>query len=544
MNSDASHYGTVSLRDNVLHMTSVDELPCFELRLDNVAQCVIPGNNPNELEVSFPDNDAADKDEDCLAQITMHFPYGDPDDEETPAQSFQKEIMSTGAIKSITGDIICEFSKDQGNFVTPRGKYGIQMLSSYMHMQGAQYSYKIKYTDITKTFLLDKPDGVRAFFVIVLDKPIRQGTQKYQSLVIETNKMEHALKINLTEAEIAKDYDGQLQTEMTGSLSTNIAKVFKVLAQVTVFVPKQFKSFRDEFSVRSTYKTNEGLLYPLSKVLLFVHKPTIIINFEDIASIEMQRYGSNTGTGYFDIEVVMKKGKGDSGGETKYMFQNLDKAEGTNLSEYFQTKNVTVIKPASDDRKAKAYAGMDGGDDDDEDEEEDDGDYKMGQSSGSENDSDDSGGSQDEGDGGGEDNEKPKAKKRPAVAKASKSTPKEKAPRKTKEPKEPGAKKAKAKKDKNAPKHALSAYMYFSAQNRMVVKGEHPSMSMTDIAKELGTRWKLLGAEDKEEFEEMAKLDKERYATEIASYKAKLESAGGSAEGMDVSDADGEGDSD
>lgn len=59
-----------------------------------------------------------------------------------------------------------------------------------MHMQGGQYSYRIKYEDIVSLFLLPKPDGQRMAFVISLDKPIRQGNQKYQHLIVETHKIE------------------------------------------------------------------------------------------------------------------------------------------------------------------------------------------------------------------------------------------------------------------------------------------------------------------------------------------------------------------
>jgi len=52
------------------------------------------------------------------------------------------------------------------------------MTSSYMHMQGAQYAYKIKYEDINCLFLLPKIDGGRMAFVIALNNPIRQGNQK------------------------------------------------------------------------------------------------------------------------------------------------------------------------------------------------------------------------------------------------------------------------------------------------------------------------------------------------------------------------------
>lgn len=60
-------------------------------------------------------------------------------------------------------------------------------------MQGAQYFYKIPYTDITALFLLPKLDGGRMAFVIALDKPIRQGNQKYQYLVIETHKVPQSI---------------------------------------------------------------------------------------------------------------------------------------------------------------------------------------------------------------------------------------------------------------------------------------------------------------------------------------------------------------
>jgi structure-specific recognition protein 1 len=474
-------------------MTSVNGIPCFELKLDNVAQCVVPGNNRDELEIHFPENDG-EKEEEGLVQITLHFPAGDEDDEETPAQEFQKDIMSTGVIRSITGDIIAEFTKDQGNFVTPRGKYSIQMLSTYMHMQGAQYSYKIKYTDISKCYLLDKPDGLRMLFVIVLDKPIRQGSQKYQSLVIETNKIETTMKINLTEAEITKDYEGSdLKPELSAPLCNLYGKLFKILAQQTIFIPKAFSSFRDEKSIRCTYKTSEGLLFPLTKSIIFVHKPTIIVNFDDIDLVDFKRadQAGNAGARTFDIEFTLKKN--DVVGESKYLFVSVDRAEAQPLAQYLESKNVQVINPQNNDRKAKGmFVGMDGGDDDEEEDEEDDGDYKAGQSSGSENDSDDSGGSDEEEEG--EKEAKP-AKKRVAKAETS---PREKGPKREKKEKAPAGKKTKKPKDKDAPKRGMSAYMLFANSQRNVVKAEMPGLSMTDMSKELGVRWKALGPEDKE----------------------------------------------
>ena len=101
-------------------------------------------------------------------------------------------------------------------------------------MQGAQYDYKILYSDISSLFLLPKPDGTRMSFMIALSKPIRQGNQRYQHLVLETHKLEETIEVNLSEEDIATKYDGQLSREMTMPMCNLVAKLFKVLSQNTV----------------------------------------------------------------------------------------------------------------------------------------------------------------------------------------------------------------------------------------------------------------------------------------------------------------------
>ena len=56
---------------------------------------------------------------------------------------------------------------------------------------------------------------------------------------------------------------------------------------------------------------------------------------------------------------------------------------------------------------------------------------------------------------------------------------------------------------------------------------------MTDIARELGVRWKALPAEERGPYEEQARADKERFATEMKAYKAKR-----AAEGADLDSDD------
>ena len=43
------------------------------------------------------------------------------------------------------------------------------------------------------------------------------------------------------------------------------------------------------------------------------------------------------------------------------------------------------------------------------------------------------------------------------------------------------------------------------------VKDENPGISVTEVAKEMGVRWKNLSAEEKEPYEAEARQDKERW---------------------------------
>lgn len=62
------------------------------------------------------------------------------------------------------------------------------------------------------------------------------------------------------------------------------------------------------------------------------------------------------------------------------------------------------------------------------------------------------------------------------------------------------------------PKPPLSAYMYFSIENR-----KNLGTSFKDSSKEIGTHWKKL--QDKEKYIQLAKNDSERYKQELIELK-------------------------
>ena len=80
------------------------------------------------------------------------------------------------------------------------------------------------------------------------------------------------------------------------------------------------------------------------------------------------------------------------------------------------------------------------------------------------------------------------------------------------------AKKSRTKKSKNAPKNPKSAYVIFCQEKREEVKKANPEMPAKEIMKELGKLWKATEEEDRGEFQEKAKEDKERYTEEMKNY--------------------------
>ncbi|KAI9653785.1 MAG: Non-histone chromosomal protein 6 [Alyxoria varia] len=78
----------------------------------------------------------------------------------------------------------------------------------------------------------------------------------------------------------------------------------------------------------------------------------------------------------------------------------------------------------------------------------------------------------------------------------------------------------KKKKDPNAPKRGLSAYMFFANDQRDKVRSDNPNMKFGEVGKVLGERWKALTDAQKAPYEKKAAADKKRYEEEKAAYQA------------------------
>mmetsp|Transcript_22639 Transcript_22639/g.31579 ORF Transcript_22639/g.31579 Transcript_22639/m.31579 type:complete len:87 (+) Transcript_22639:143-403(+) len=79
---------------------------------------------------------------------------------------------------------------------------------------------------------------------------------------------------------------------------------------------------------------------------------------------------------------------------------------------------------------------------------------------------------------------------------------------------------ARKKKDPNAPKRALAAYMFFAKENRSIIKEENADISFGDIGRMLGQRWADADADTKKKYQDMAAKDKVRYDKQMSEYNA------------------------
>lgn len=447
-------------------------------------------------------------------------PEVEKDDKETPtrAEELQQTIMQTANIRKTTGDVIVTFEEDKGTFLTPRGRYRIELYDYFLRMRGQKYDYKIKYDDISRLFLLPKPDGVHMAFVIALDKPIRQGQQRYQYLVLQATKDPQEVTVNLDEETMKSEYQEELQPVMRGALSNLIAKTFKVISKKKVFIPGKFANAAQEACVKCAVRASEGLLYPLEKQFVFIHKPSIIIRFNEVESVEFQRYGGGQGsTRNFDLCVNLKSHV-SVGGAKEYTFTGIDRSDYSSLYDFLSSKKITIknlqnvamedVGPVSyneDELLGPDDGGM-GEDSEDEDfdeeaaqqEEEDDSDSEE------ERDDDELGSEiDDEVDSDLEDAGKAERK----ATKKAKSSPKKR-----------------KKKDPNAPKRPMTAYLLYSNALRQKVKESNPEAGFGDVAKIIAKQFKELSPEEKAKWEGKADADKLRYENEMAAYSAPEDS--------------------
>lgn len=523
------NWGVTKFLGNALEFEIQDKL-AFEIPLANVSHCTTA---KNEVTLEFHQNDDAAV---SLLEVRFHIPQ-DANSEKDAVDEFYDNVMKKADILQATGDAICLFSEVQ--CLTPRGRYDIKLYSSFLQLHGKTFDYKIPFSTVIRLFLLPHKDNRQMYFVVSLDPPIKQGQTRYHFLILLFNKDdETTLELGLSEKDLAEKYEGKLSKEMSGLEYEIVSKLMKALLNKKVTVPTDFVGHSGTKSVDCAYKSSNGFLYPLDRGFVYVHKPPFYVRFDEISCVN---FGRNSGNNrFFDFDVETKTG-------TVHSFSSIAKEEYAKLFDFVKEKGLRVKNignketvPAVDDmlgsdqedehdayllrmqqegREAEAAAS----DDDSEDESEDE-DFKPTEApSDVAEEFDTSASSSEEED---EDGSKSESKEN-GEKKKKKTEPRKKT---AKAPSEGGAKrkrKEKKVKDPLMPKRPQSAYFLWLNETREKIKQEHPGLSITEISKVAGEKWKTVT--EKSKWEAAAKKAKEDYEKAMAEYKKNQAEATSSA---------------
>ncbi|MBN3311766.1 SSRP1 protein, partial [Atractosteus spatula] len=519
------NWGTAKFGGPLLSF-EVSDSPAFEVPLSNVSQCT---TGKNEVTLEFHQNDDAEV---SLMEVRFYVPPTAADDGLDPVEAFAQNVLSKADVIQATGDALCIFRELQ--CLTPRGRYDIRIYPTFLHLHGKTFDYKIPYTTVLRLFLLPHKDQRQMFFVISLDPPIKQGQTRYHFLILLFSKEEDiSLTLNMSEEDVEKRFEGKLSKNMSGSLYEMVSRVMKALVNRKITVPGNFQGHSGAQCITCSYKASSGLLYPLERGFIYVHKPPVHLRFDEIACVNFAR--GTTTTRSFDFEIETKQA-------AQYTFSSIEREEYGKLFDFVNVKKLN-IKNRGFKEKNKGMKGNDNVYSDSDDDQHDAYLERMKEEGkireeAANDSSDESGEETDESFNPGEEDEDI-AEEYDSNASASDSSAddgendseaeKERPPKKVKVEKEkkvskPRKKESKKAKDTGAPKRPMSAYMLWLNASRERIKAENPGISVTEISKRAGEMWKSLGKDKKEEWEQKAGEAKRNYEKALKEYK---ESGGG-----------------
>ncbi|CAI0374958.1 unnamed protein product [Linum tenue] len=522
------NWGEVDLSGNMLTFM-VGSKQAFEVSLADVSQTQMQGKNDVILEFHVDDTTGANE-KDSLMELSFHIPTNNTQfvgDENRPAAQFPYKAICG----SVSVNIYYYHPHKQKlvlNCLFCRGRYNVELHLSFLRLQGQANDFKIQYSSVVRLFLLPKSHQPHTFVIVTLDPPIRKGQTLYPHIVFQYDtELVVQQTLSISDELLNGKYKGKVEASYKGLIHEVFTAILRGLSGAKVTKPGKFRSCQDGYAVKSSLKAEDGLLYPLEKSFFFLPRPPTLILHEEIDYVEFERHaagGSNMH--YFDLLIRLKT-------EQEHLFRNIQRNEYHNLYSFISGKGLKIMN-FGDMKAANGVAAVLQNDDDDdavdphlerikneaggEDSDEEDSDFVADKDDGG-SPTDDSGDDSD-GSNSGNGAQMQKPIKKDSAKEASSSKPMSKG-KKVREGEEDGSKKKKPKKkkDPNAPKKALSGYMFFSQTERESVKKSNPGIAFGEVGKVLGDRWRAMSAEEKEPYEEMARADKIRYKDALSGYK-------------------------
>ena len=330
--------------------------PAFELAYSDVSNSNLVGKSEVAVEFNLQQAKERTKAGDELVEVRFYVPGtvqkndGETKDEvdddaenseeqgeQSAAQAFYESLKERAEIGDVAGEAIVSLSDIL--FLTPRGRYDIDMYPTSFRLRGKTYDYKIQYQNIQQLFLLPKPDEIHNILIIQLDPPLRQGQTRYPFLVIQfLREDELEVELNVEDDEFNEKYAGKLKKSYDEATHEVVGNLFRGLTGRRMIVPGSFNSVHAQAGVTCSLKASEGYIYPLETCFMFIPKPTVYIPLSEIKYITFSRVGAQVSSSSrtFDMSITLM----NNGGE--HQFSNIDREEQGNLESYIKSKNIKI----------------------------------------------------------------------------------------------------------------------------------------------------------------------------------------------------------
>lgn len=374
------NWGKTDFSRNEL-LFEVNNKPAFEIPYKEISNSNLTGKN--EVALEFNLDGEASRAGDEVVEMRFYVPgtvenevkeevkeeeteNGEKTEPKEPeeiskASIFYEQLKDRADIGQVAGEAIVSFSDVL--FLTPRGRYDIDMYPTSLRLRGKTYDYKIQYKQIERIFSLPKPDDTHHLIVLQIDPPLRQGQTKYPFLVLQFAKEEEIeLELNVSEEEYESKYKDRLKKSYDSPTHVVMSHCFKGLTERRLVIPSSFQSRFLQPGISCSLKASEGYLYPLDRCFLFVTKPTVYIPFSEISSITMSRTGGGVSASRtFDLEISLR------GSNQSHIFGSIDREEQDSIENFCSQKGLRV-KNEEKVAKAMLAKAMTEADDDDDDE--------------------------------------------------------------------------------------------------------------------------------------------------------------------------------
>ena len=343
------NWGNLNLENGKIHFTG-DEKSWFSLPFNSIAN-VQQASNKNEIALEF-NIDEENNHDFLLCEMRLYIPDHEEkekkenDEEENENEEEEEEGRGKGLSQKTSAELLKEEITQIANIgtisdsiaripeiqmTTPRGKFDLYFMKNFIKIHGQTHNYKILHKNIAKVFLVPKPDGHNHYFILSLFSPLSQGNTSYPFIIFQMkDEAESSIDLNIPE-----NMKIDLPNPLQGTIKDNIAQLFNAIVNIGIIIPSKNFTFSKGPYLKCSYKANEGVLYPLEKCLLFVHKPVMCINHEDIRQVDCARvHDTNLQQRTFDMIIVTKK--------DEIQFVGLEKKELEHIINYCKGKKIKI----------------------------------------------------------------------------------------------------------------------------------------------------------------------------------------------------------